>query len=102
MFERMYIVCWGAGSCDDHGNAHANVGVHGVYSTKAGALLGLCECKDQVIEETKHDLDPDGEFPELVDDLDLEVCGSEAEEYFEISYTLGTEPCAVRITIIEQ
>lgn len=102
MFERMYIVCWGAGSCDDHGNAHANVGVHGVYFTKAGALLGLCECKDQVIEETKHDLDPDGEFPDLLDDLDIKVCGSEAEEYFEISYTLGTEPCAVRITIIEQ
>ena len=102
MFERMYIVCWGASSCDDHGNAHANVGVHGVYSTKAGALKALVECKDQLIDETKHDIDPDGEFPNLLYDLDIEVCGSEAEEYFEISYTLGTDPCAVRIAIIEQ
>ena len=102
MFERMFIVCWGASSCDDHGNAHANVGVHGVYTTKSAALAGLVECKDSVIEETKRDLDPDGEFPDILDDLDIRVYGSEAEEYFEIDYTLGTDPCEVRITIIEQ
>jgi hypothetical protein len=102
MFERLYIVCWGASSCDDHGNAHANVGVHGVYSTKSAALKGLVECKDSMIADTKYDLDPDGEEPELLDNLDIEVYGSEAEEYFEIDYTIGTDPCEVRIEIVEQ
>lgn len=97
----MFIVCWGAGSCDDHGYAHANVGVHGVYSTRAGAKYALVNFKDTLIEDTKHDVDPDGEYPELLDDFDIEVKGSEAEEYFEISYTLGTDPCAVRISIVE-
>ena len=97
----MFIVCWGAASSDDHGNAHANVGVHGVYTNKLAALAGLVECKDDMIEDTKRDLDPDGEFPELLDELDIRVYGSEAEEYFEIDYTIGTDPCEVRITIIE-
>ena len=97
----MYIVCWGASSCDDHGNAHANVGVHGVYYTKQAAILGLLECKNSMIEDTKKDLDPDGEFSDLVDELDLKVYGSEAEEYFEIDYTIGTDPCEVRISIEE-
>ena len=98
----MYIVCWGASSCDDHGNAHANVGVHGVYNTLGGARIALVGCKDQMIEEIKKDLDPDGEFPDLLDDLDIKVYGSEQEDYFEIDYTLGTDPCEVRIEIIEQ
>lgn len=98
----MYIVCCGASSCDDHGNAHANVGIHGVYTTRAGARIALVECKDQIIQETKHDLDPDGEFPEALDDLDIKVYGSEQEEYFEIDYTIGTDPCEVCIKIIEQ
>ena len=98
--ENLYIVCWGASSCDDDGNAHANAGVHGVYKTKSAALEGLVECKDSMIADTKNDLDPDGEFPELLDDI--KVYGSEQEEYFEIDYILGTEPCEVYITISEQ
>lgn len=98
----MYIVCWGASSCDDHGCAHANCGVHGVYTTKSAALAGLVECKDEMIEDTRMDLDPDEEFSDLMDELDIRVYGSEAEEYFEIDYTIGTEPCEVRITIIER
>ncbi len=99
--EKLYIVCWGAGSSDDHGRAHANVGIHGVYNTLNGAKRGLTDCKDQMIKDTKHDLDPDGEFPDLLDDLDIKVYGSEAEEYYEIDYTLGTDPCEVRISIVE-
>lgn len=100
--EKMFIVCWGASSCDDRGNAHANVGIHGVYSTRGGAKIGLVDCKDQLLEETKNAVDPDGEYPELLDELDIKVYGSEAEEYFEIDYILGTEPCEVCIKIIEQ
>ena len=98
----MFIVHWSCGSCDDHGTAHANVGIYDVYSTKAGAKYGLTACKDEMIQDTANDLDPDGEFPELLDDLDIEVSGSEAEEYYEINYLIGTEPCAVRITIVER
>lgn len=98
----MFIVCWGAASSDDHGNAHANVGVHGVYTNKLAALAGLVECKDEMIEDTRRDLDPDGEFPELLEELDIRVYGSEAEEYFEIDYTIGTDPCEVHIRIIEK
>ena len=98
----MFIGCWGAASCDDHGNAHANVGIYDIYSTKAGALYGLTACKDEMIQETINDVDPDGEFPDLLDELDIKVYGSEAEEYYEIDYTLGTDPCEVRITIVER
>ncbi len=98
--EKIYVVCWGASSCDDDGNAHANAGVYGVYTTKSAALKGLVEFKDLMIEETKNDIDPDGEYPDLLDDI--KVYGSEQEEYFEIDYTLGTEPCEGYITISEQ
>ena len=100
--EKMFIVCWGAGSSDDHGRAHANVGIHGVYNTLASAKKALTECKDRMIEDTKLDIDPDGEFPDLLDTLDIEVYGSEDEEYYKVDYILGTDPCEVRITIIEQ
>ena len=55
-----------------------------------------------MLEETKNAVDPDGEYPELLDELDIKVYGSEAEEYFEIDYILGTESCEVCIKIIEQ
>lgn len=98
----MYIVCWGASSCDDHGCAHANVGIHGVYSTRPAARLALVECKDQIIDDTRNDLDPDCECSYLVDELGIKVYGSEEEEYFDIDYTIGTDSCEVHITIIEQ
>ena len=98
----MYIVCWGSASCDDHGNAHANAGIYDIYSTLNGAKYGLTACKDEMIADTKKDLDPDGEFPELLDELDIQVYGSEAEEYYEIDYTIGTDPCEVHIKIVER
>ena len=100
--EKLYIVCWGSGSCDDHGNAHAYTGVYGLYKSKAQALRGLVACKDQTVSELKDDLDPDNEFPDLVENAGIKVYGSEAEEYFEIDYTIGTEPCEVYIKIEEK
>lgn len=97
----MYIVCWGASSCDDRGNAHANVGVHGVYYNKQAAVLGLLECKNSMIEDTKKDLCFDEDSTETLEDMDIRVYGSEQEEYFEIDYEIGTDPCEVRISIEE-
>ena len=96
----MFIVCWGAASCDDHGAAHANAGVHGIYPTLENAKRGMTAFKDEVIADTKKDLDPDNELS--FEDLDIQVYGSEAEEYYEIDYTLGTDPCEVYIKIVER
>ena len=100
--EKLYIVCWGSGSCDDDGNAHSYCGVYGLYRDKESALKGLIACRDETFEDIINDLDPDCESPELVDNADVKLYGSEAEEYFEIDYTLGTEPCEVYIRIEEK
>ena len=100
--EKLWVVCWGSGSCDDHGNAHAYTGVHGIYRSKTSALKGLVECKDAIYNDILTDIDPDGEFPELVEDTEIQIYGSEAEEYFEIDYTLGIEPCEVYVRLEEK
>ena len=97
--EKLYVVCWGSGSCDDRGNAHAYAGVHGVYSSKARALKGLVECKDVIYNEAIQSGDPE----ELeYDEPSIQVYGSETEEYFEVNYTIGDEPCEVYIKIVEE
>ena len=100
--EKLYIVCWGTGSCDDDRCAHAYCGVHGLYRDKASALKGLVTCKDETYNDILNDIDPDGEFPDLVTEANLQVYGSEAEEYFEIDYLLGTDICEVYIKIEEK
>ena len=97
--EKLYAVCWGCGSTDDHGNAHTNSGVVGVYRNKDDALKSLETYKDETLGEVLADLDPDGEFPEERDRV--QVYGSMNEEYFEIDYTLGTEPVEIYIGISE-
>jgi hypothetical protein len=42
-------------------------------------------------------MDPDGEYPELRDDV--KVYGSVKDGYFEIDYTIGTEPVELYIGI---
>lgn len=100
--EKLYIVCWGTGSCDDDGCAHAYCGVYGLYRDKASALKGLVTCKDETYNDILNDIDPDGEFPDLVTEANLQVYGSETEEYFEIDYLLGTDVCEVYIKIEEK
>ncbi len=99
--EKLYVVCWGSGSSDDHGSAHAFTGVHGIYRDKESAKKALTECKDITVGEIYSDIDPDGEYPDLLDTVEVEVYGSEAEEYFEIDYTIGTDPVEVYIGIME-
>lgn len=99
--KKLYIVCWSSAGQDDDGNAKAFCGVHGVYTSKSTALKGLVECKNQTYDEIVNNPD--------YDDYDIEqaklttrVYGSEAEEYFEIDYSMGDASCEIYITISEQ
>ena len=96
----VYAVIWGSSSCDDDDNAHACTGVHGIYTTEELAKAGLEESKLAIIADAQEAFDPDDEMP---DDFDREVkvYGSLEENYFEVDYTLGTEPVEVRTEIIK-
>lgn len=100
--EKIYIVHWGSGAADDDGCAHAYCGVYGLYRDKESALKGLVACKDETYNDIITDLDPDGEFPDLISEANLRVYGSEKEEHFEIDYVIGTELCEVYIKIEEK
>ena len=97
--EKLYAVCWGSGSVDDHGNAHAYSGIAGVYRDKDDAKKALETYKEETLEEVYNDLDPDGDMPE--ERREVQVYGSVEDEYFEIDYTLGTEPVELYIGISE-
>lgn len=88
--EKLYAVCWGSGSTDDRGNAHAYSGIVGVYRDKEDAKKALETYKNETIEEVYEDLRDEAK-----------VYGSVNEEYFEIDYTLGTDPVELYIGISE-
>lgn len=98
--EKVYIICWGSSSCDDDGNAHAFTGVHGIYKTEESAKIALNLCKEEVVNDVLSDLDPDGDMPE--ERREVQVYGSVNEGYFEIDYTLGTEPVEIYIRLEEK
>lgn len=95
----VYAVVWGTGSCDDHGNAHAFSGVHGIYKSEASAKTMLEVCKNDILGDIKNDLNPDGDFPEYKEEANIQVYGSVEDGYFEIDYTIGTDPVEVYIQI---
>jgi hypothetical protein len=97
----VYAVVWGTGSCDDHGNAHAFSGVHGIYKTEASAKKALEENKNETLTEIMDSLcyDEDEDPAEHADEV--QVYGSVEDGYFEIDYTLGTEPVEVYIQITQ-
>lgn len=98
----VYAVVWGSSSCDDHGNAHACTGVHGIYTSEELAKVGLVECHTAIYEEAKAGFDPDGEgFMDIDLDEEIKVYGSVEDGYFEVDYTLGTEPVEVRTELIK-
>lgn len=99
---KVYTVVWACGSADDHDVVHTNVGVHGVYTSKESAKVGLEECKQRTLDELADAVDPDGDMPELMDEIDLNIEGSVDDEYFRIEYTLGCEPVNELIKIEEQ
>ena len=100
--KKVYIVCWGCGACDDHDTVHTNIGVHGVYTSKDQAKVGLEEFKNYILAELNETVDPDCDMPELMDEIDLSIDGSVDEEYFEISYILGVEPTTEYVKIEEK
>ncbi len=93
--EKLFVVCYGSASQDDHGNSHAYSDVHGVYASKESALKGLVECKDECYNEMVND-------PEDYEERSIQVYGSEAEEYFEIDYDFCGTPCEIYIKIVEK
>jgi hypothetical protein len=97
---KVYIVLWGTGSCDDHYNAHAYANVHGIYKSEASALKALEDCKQEIYDEILTNLDPDGEFPNIEDEV--QIYGSVENGYFEIDYVLGTEPVEIYVTMVEK
>lgn len=98
---KVYTVVWACGSADDHDVVHTNVGVHGVYTSKESAKVGLEECKQRTLDELADAVDPDGDMSELMDEIDLDIEGSVDDEYFRIEYTLGCEPVNELIKIEE-
>ena len=97
--EKLYAVCWGSGSTDDHGNAHAYSGIVGVYRNKEDALKSLVDYKNETLEDVYEDIDPDHEYEDERDKV--HVYGSVEQEYFEIDYILGCEPVELYIGISE-
>lgn len=98
---KLYVVCWSCSYVDDHDNVGTNTGVQGLYKSKESAKVGLEEFKDEVLANLREDVDPDGDMPELMDEIDLAIWGSVDEEYYEISYTLGIEPVVEQVKIKE-
>lgn len=95
---QVLTVVWGSGSCDDHGAAHAFAGVHGIYKSEESAKQGLEECKNEIYEEALNTVDPDNEFPDVRSEV--QVYGSVEDGYFEVDYTIGTEPVEIYIGIV--
>lgn len=98
---KVYAVVWACGSTDDHGYVSTNTGVHGIYTSKESAKIGLEECKQRTLNELTEAVDPDGDMPELMNEIDLVIDGSIHEEYYKIEYTLGCEPVNELIKIEE-
>jgi hypothetical protein len=99
--EKLYIVHWADASSDDDGNAKAFAGIHGVYSTLAGAQLALEVCKNENYREIVNNPDYDEEDVKYAE-TNTSVYGSVKEGYFEIDYFVGDTPCELYITITEQ
>ena len=95
----VYTVVWGSGSCDDHNNAHAFCGVHGIFKSEASAQKALEECKNDIVAEAMSDLcfDED-ENPDDHKD-EVQVYGSVKDGFFEVDYTIGNEPVEIYISI---
>ena len=85
---KVYIVTWACGSTDDHGYVNTNSGVRGVYTSKESAKIGLEEFKQLALDELTEFVDPDGDMPEMMNEIDLKIEGSVDEEYFRIEYTI--------------
>lgn len=99
--NKVFVVIWANASQDDDGNSNAFGNVHGVYLTKADALKGLEECKDEVYNEIVNVPDYDEEDRRLAE-VNTSVYGSQAEGYYEVCYELADTFAETYIAIAEQ
>lgn len=95
----VYAVIWGTGSCDDHNNAHAFCGVHGIFKSEASAQQALEECKNEIVAEAMSGLCFDEEEDPNDHKDEVQVYGSVKDGFFEVDYTIGTESVEVYIQI---
>jgi hypothetical protein len=90
MIMKVYIVHWGEGTIDDNGNTSSYCGVHSVHTSLECARKSLVQCKDETIADLEAPFIEDAESEEekqgQLDELNIQVYGSEAEDYFEIDY----------------
>lgn len=97
---KVYVVCWACASQDDNGNCLANGGVHGVYTDREKARVGLIECKEETYNEIVYN--PDFDEEEIQERKNsTQVYGSSDQDYFEIDYESWDIPNEIRIEIIE-
>jgi PDZ domain-containing secreted protein len=106
MANKVWVVHWGSGTIDDDGNVSSYCGVHSVHTSKESAKKSLTLCKDNLVEDIKNpyieDAESEEELQEQLNDLELEVYGSENEEYFEIDYTSWDVRNEIYVGISEQ
>lgn len=90
MANKVWVVHWGSGTLDDDRNTSAFCGVHSVHTSLKSARKALVQCKDETIADLKapfiEDAESEEELQEQLDELNIQVYGSEAEDYFEIDY----------------
>lgn len=84
--KKIFIVHWSQGELSDENCISSYGGIHGVYSSKTDAVKALVECKDGVVSDLIESVEGDTE-EERDKILDLDIYGSEAEEYFEVDYS---------------
>ena len=99
--DKVFVVTWASVSQDDDGNSNAFGNVHGVYLTRASALKGLEERKNEIYDEIVNAPDYDEEDRRLAE-VNTSVYGSQAEGYYEIDYELADTFAETYITIVEQ
>ena len=83
MTKKIWVVSWARALGGDETPVDAYAGTEGAYTEFGDALKALTKCKDDLISGIYEDI----EDPEDKDQLEIQVSGSEHEEYYEIDYT---------------
>ena len=83
MIKKIWVVSWARALGGDETQVDAYAGTEGAYTEFGDALKALTKCKDELISGIYEGI----EDPEDKDQLEIQVYGSEHEEYYEIDYT---------------
>ena len=87
MIKKIWVVSWARALGGDETQVDAYAGTEGAYTEFGDALKALTKCKDELVS---------GIYEGIVDmedkdRLEIQVYGSEHEEYYEIDYTAMDE-----------